>query len=110
VGRIAGRSRALVEVFRLLTVAKKVPLPVLFTGESGTGKSAFARALHESSPRAKHPFVDVNCGAIPETLVESELLGAEKGAHSTAVRRIEGKIDAANSSKGSACVTTSTTA
>jgi Nif-specific regulatory protein len=96
VGRIAGRSRALAEVFRLLTIAKEVPLPVLFTGESGTGKSAFARALHESSPRAKHPFVDVNCGAIPETLVESELFGAEKGAHSTAVRRIEGKIDAAN--------------
>jgi Nif-specific regulatory protein len=96
VGRVAGRSRALAEVFRMLTVARDVTLPVLFTGESGTGKSAFARALHDSSPRASRPFVDVNCAAIPEGLFESELFGAEKGAHSTAVRRMEGKIDAAN--------------
>ncbi len=93
---LAGRSRALAEVFRMLTVAKDVTLPVLFTGESGTGKSAFARALHESSPRSRQPFVEVNCAAVPEGLFESELFGAEKGAHSTAVRRMEGKIDAAN--------------
>jgi transcriptional regulator with PAS, ATPase and Fis domain len=96
VGRVAGKSRALAEVFRMLTVAKDVTLPVLFTGESGTGKSAFARALHESSPRARRPFVEVNCAAVPEGLFESELFGAEKGAHSTAMRRMEGKIDAAN--------------
>ena len=96
VDRIAGRSQALAEVFRLLFVAAQAPLPVLFTGESGTGKSAFARALHESSSRASRPFVEVNCAAIPETLFESELFGAEKGAHSTATRRIEGKIDAAS--------------
>jgi len=68
---------------------------VLVTGESGTGKTAIARALHASSPRAGGPFVEVNCGAIPETLFESELFGAEKGAHSTATRRIEGKVDGA---------------
>jgi Nif-specific regulatory protein len=96
VDRIAGRSRALAEVLRLLFVAAQAPLPVLFTGESGTGKSAFARALHESSPRASGPFVEVNCAAIPEALFESELFGAEKGAHSTATRRMEGTIDAAS--------------
>jgi Nif-specific regulatory protein len=95
VPQIAGKSRALAEVFRLIAVAKDVALPVLFTGESGTGKSVFARALHDSSPRARGPFVEVNCAAVPEGLFESELFGAEKGAHSTADRRIEGKIDAA---------------
>src|SRR6185369_465378 len=60
-----------------------------------TGKTALARALHESSPRARGPFVELNCAALPEALFESELFGAEKGAHSTATRRIEGKVDAA---------------
>jgi Nif-specific regulatory protein len=95
VSGIAGASRALAEVFRQVLVAAPVPVAVLVTGESGTGKTAIARALHESSPRARGPFVELNCAAIPETLFESELFGAEKGAHSTATRRIEGKIDAA---------------
>jgi DNA-binding NtrC family response regulator len=95
VDRIAGRSKALAETLRALSVAAQVHLPVLVTGESGTGKSAFARALHDSSPRASGPFVEVNCAAIPEALFESELFGAEKGAHSTATRRIEGKVDGA---------------
>ena len=76
VEHLAGRSRALAEVFRLLTVARGVALPVLLTGESGTGKSAFARALHESSGRARRAFVAINCAAIPDTLLESELFGA----------------------------------
>ena len=92
---IAGTSRALAEVFRQVLVAAPVPVSVLITGDSGTGKTAIARALHQSSARATAPFVEVNCGAIPESLFESELFGAEKGAHSTATRRIEGKIDAA---------------
>ncbi|HEX2573499.1 MAG TPA: sigma-54-dependent Fis family transcriptional regulator [Polyangia bacterium] len=96
VERVAGRSRALAQVLHLLSVAVKTPLPVLFTGESGTGKSILARALHDSSPRARGPFVEVNCAALPETLFESELFGAEKGAHSTATRRMAGKIDAAH--------------
>jgi DNA-binding NtrC family response regulator len=95
VAGMAGTSRALAEVFRQVLVAAPVPVAVLITGESGTGKTAVARALHESSPRAPRPFVEINCAAIPETLFESELFGAEKGAHSTATRRIEGKIDAA---------------
>jgi Nif-specific regulatory protein len=92
---IAGRSRALAEVFRQILVAAAVPVTVLVRGESGTGKSQVARALHDSSPRASGPFVELNAGAIPETLFESELFGAEKGAHSTATARILGKIDAA---------------
>jgi Nif-specific regulatory protein len=95
VSGIAGQSRAIADVFRRILVAAPVPVAVLVTGESGTGKTAIARALHESSPRARGPFVELNCAAIPETLFESELFGAEKGAHSTATRRIEGKVDAA---------------
>ncbi len=92
---IAGTSRALAEVLRQVLVAAPVPVSVLVTGESGTGKTALARALHASSPRAAGPFVEINCAALPEALFESELFGAEKGAHSTATRRIEGKIEAA---------------
>ena len=92
---IAGRSRALAEVFRQVLVAAPVPVSVLLLGESGTGKTAIARAIHDSSPRASGPFVEVNCAAIPEGLFESELFGAEKGAHSTATRRVEGKVAAA---------------
>ncbi len=92
---IAGKSRALADVFRQILVAAPVPVTVLVRGESGTGKSQVARALHDTSPRASGPFVELNAGAIPETLFESELFGAEKGAHSTATARILGKIDAA---------------
>ncbi len=92
---IAGTSRALAELFRQVLVAAPVPVAVLVSGESGTGKSAIVRALHDSSARAARPFVELNCAAIPEGLFESELFGAEKGAHSTATRRIEGKVEAA---------------
>jgi DNA-binding NtrC family response regulator len=92
---VAGKSRALAEVLRQIVVAAPVPIAVLVTGESGTGKTAIARALHQASPRGRGPFVEVNCAAIPETLFESELFGAEKGAHSTATRRMDGKVDSA---------------
>jgi len=92
---LVGRSESLAQVFRQIAIAAPVPIAVLITGESGTGKTEIARALHRSSPRASGPFVEVNCAALPETLFESELFGAEKGAHSTATTRLEGKVAAA---------------
>ncbi|MGD9592494.1 MAG: sigma-54 interaction domain-containing protein, partial [Candidatus Berkiella sp.] len=71
-------------------------ISILLHGESGTGKEVLARALHEQSPRAKNPFIAINCAAIPENLLESELFGYEKGAFTGAVRQTLGKIELAN--------------
>jgi Nif-specific regulatory protein len=92
---VVGRSQALAETLRHLVVAAQVDVPVLFTGESGTGKTELARCLHASSRRMRGPFVELNCAAIPDTLLEAELFGAEKGSHSTAMRRTQGKIASA---------------
>ncbi len=70
-------------------------IPVLLLGESGTGKEALARALHELGPRAAGPFVGINCGAIPEYLLESELFGYERGAFTGAVKQTLGRIETA---------------
>ena len=69
---------------------------VLLLGESGTGKEVLARGLHEASPRSKQPFVAINCAAIPENLLESELFGYEKGAYTGAVKTTPGKLEMAN--------------
>ncbi len=92
---IVGRSAALAKALDVAVVAAASELPVLLLGESGVGKSAFARMIHESGKRAAKPFVELNCAALPETLAESELFGAEKGAHSTATKKLPGKIAAA---------------
>ena len=92
---IVGRSAALARALELLVVAAGTDLGLLVLGESGVGKTAFARAVHDSSARARGPFVELSCAALPETLAEAELFGAEKGAHSTATRRMPGKIAAA---------------
>src|SRR5262249_17822907 len=92
---IIGRSHT------LASVPAQAPPPgppagaVLPTGPWGTGKTQLARGIHESSPRARGPFVELNCAALPEALLESELFGAMPGAHSTASRKIEGKVAAA---------------
>jgi two-component system nitrogen regulation response regulator NtrX len=79
-----GESRALRRIFALIDVLAPTSMPVLITGKSGTGKELVARALHKNSKRAAAPFVRVNCAAIPDTLIESELFGHEKGAFTDA--------------------------
>lgn len=82
---IIGTSPALHSVFRLVEKVAATNTNILIQGESGTGKELIARAIHHNSPRAERPFVAVNCGAIPETLLESELFGHTKGAFTGAV-------------------------
>ena len=92
---IVGRSGALARVLREAALVAPLDVNVLLTGESGTGKSLIARLIHENSPRRAATLVELNCAAVPETLVESELFGAFPCAHTTASRRIEGKVAAA---------------
>ncbi len=92
---VIGNSEALAAVLRQIALVAPLDVTVLLTGESGTGKSQLARVIHDNGPRAPHPFVELNCAALPEMLIESELFGALPGAHSTATRRLEGKVAAA---------------
>ena len=84
-GEIVGRSERMADVIALCRRAAQIPTNVLVTGESGTGKELVARAIHHEGSRAGKPFVVVDCGAIPETLIESELFGHTKGAYTGAV-------------------------
>jgi DNA-binding NtrC family response regulator len=95
-GRLVGTSRAMQEVHRLIELAAPTPAPVLITGESGTGKELVARTLHELSPRSRGPFVAVNCAAIPDTLLESEIFGHERGAFTGALERRLGCFELAH--------------
>jgi len=90
-----GQSPALANHLAEIENLAPLEVAVLITGETGTGKTEIARLIHANSPRANGPFVEVNCGALPEQLVESELFGALPGAHSTAARKVEGKVAAA---------------
>jgi DNA-binding NtrC family response regulator len=92
---IVGAHPRLKAALRLLERVAPTDSTVLLTGESGTGKELFARALHALSPRTAGPFVAVNCAAIPETLVETELFGHEKGAFTGADRRRSGRFEMA---------------
>src|SRR5258708_5320352 len=90
-----GTSAAMQEVYRLTRMVAKRDTTVLITGETGTGKELVAEALHKLSPRAKQPFVVVNCAAIPEALLEAELFGHARGAFTGAVQSRLGKIHSA---------------
>ncbi|HVZ81342.1 MAG TPA: sigma-54 dependent transcriptional regulator [bacterium] len=93
--KIAGRSPAILEVMEQVQKVADSNLTVIIQGETGTGKEPVARALHEESSRREGPFVAVDCGALPENLLESELFGHEKGAFSGADRRKPGQFELA---------------
>ncbi len=93
---LIGKSRAILEAKELISKVAPLELQVLVTGETGTGKDLAARIIHEKSPRSKGPFVPVNCGAIPDTLVESCLFGHEKGAFTGATGRSRGFFEEAH--------------
>ena len=95
-GEMIGTSPAILDVLRLVKQVAPTSATVLIQGESGTGKELVARALHELSPRREKPFVTVNCAALPETLLESELFGHEKGAFTGAVGRRSGRFELAD--------------
>jgi len=93
--RLIGESEAMRKVFGLIQRVAQTDATVLVMGENGTGKELVAHAIHEAGPRRGGPFVPINCGAIPETLIESELFGHERGAFTDAHRTREGKLEIA---------------
>jgi len=94
---LVGASSAFNAAFHMVRRVAPTPATVLFTGESGVGKEMFARSLHRSSDRADKPFVAINCAAIPETLIESELFGVERGAFTGAGASRQGRFERADS-------------
>ncbi|WP_426167261.1 PEP-CTERM-box response regulator transcription factor [Pseudoduganella sp. R-34] len=93
---IISRDPGMLKVCRQVEKVAPSSATTMVLGESGTGKEVIARALHQGSPRAKERFMAINCAAIPETLLESELFGYEKGAFTGAVKQTKGKVEAAN--------------
>jgi Nif-specific regulatory protein len=92
---LVGRSIALARVLQQAALVAPLDIDVLISGPAGTGKTALAKAIVNNSRRNRAPFIAVNCAAIPDTLIESELFGAERGAHSTATKRKPGLVAAA---------------
>ncbi len=95
-GRIIGHSPSMRAIYRVIEQAAPTPASILILGESGTGKELVAQTIHQLSPRADAPFVGINCAAIPETLLESEIFGHEKGAFTGAMDRRAGCFELAD--------------
>jgi sigma-54 specific flagellar transcriptional regulator A len=93
---IVGKSSQMQEIFRLVERVADSDSTILINGETGTGKGLIAHAIHKQSYRSDQPFVSINCGAIPENLLESELFGHLKGAFTGATANKVGKFEAAN--------------
>ncbi len=96
IDHIIGRSKQIVDVFKAVSMVAAKKSTVLITGESGTGKELIARAIHYNSDRRSKPFVVVNCAALPDTLIESELFGYEKGAFTNASQKKVGRFELAH--------------
>jgi DNA-binding NtrC family response regulator len=96
-GQMVGNAQALRSLYRVIEQAAPTAASVLVYGESGTGKELVAKTIHELSGRSKHPFVAINCAAIPETLIENEIFGHERGAFTGAVERRAGCFELAHS-------------
>ncbi len=94
--RLTGNSPAMRQIFNIIEQAAPTNATILITGESGTGKELAARAIHQASPRRDKPFVSINCAAIPEGLMESELFGHERGAFTGAEQKRKGKFELAD--------------
>ena len=95
-GKIIGKSKPMLEVYDLIRKVAQSKASVLITGPSGTGKELIAKAIHYDSPRKERPFISVNCGALTETLLESELFGHEKGAFTGAIAMKKGRFELAD--------------
>ena len=93
---IVGKSKVMEEIYKLIGLASQNKTTVFIQGETGTGKELIARAIHQYSPQKGKPFIAVNCSALTETLLESELFGHEKGAFTGATQRHRGKFEMAN--------------
>lgn len=93
---IISQDPEMLRIFDLVTKMSKIDAPVLIQGQSGTGKELIARAIHNQSPRKDRPFVDINCAAVPESLLESELFGYDKGAFTGAVSDHKGYFEQAH--------------
>ena len=93
---IVGRSEAIAKVLEMVAQVSPVDISVLISGESGTGKEIFAKAIHQNSKRSHESIVTVNCGAIPEGIIESELFGHKKGAYTDAKGDRKGYFESAN--------------
>src|SRR6202012_3058758 len=95
-GVVWGKSGLMQDILEMVKKVAQTHATVLIQGESGTGKEVVAHAIMQNSPRANMPFVKVNCAAVPETLLESEFFGHEKGAFTGAVVHREGRLETAN--------------